>query len=30
LRRICTHLESLPAFIKAAPELQPDSEQPIG
>ncbi len=29
LRRICAHLESLPAFIKAAPELQPDSE-PIG
>lgn len=26
LRGICRHLESLPAFIKAAPELQPDSE----
>jgi maleylacetoacetate isomerase len=30
LRGICAHLESLPAFIKAKPELQPDSEQPIG
>ena len=29
LRRICAHLESLPPFIKASPELQPDSEQPI-
>ncbi|MEJ0037101.1 MAG: maleylacetoacetate isomerase [Gammaproteobacteria bacterium] len=29
LRRICAHLESLPPFIKAAPDLQPDSEQPI-
>jgi maleylacetoacetate isomerase len=27
LRSICAHLESLPPFIKAAPELQPDSEQ---
>jgi maleylacetoacetate isomerase len=26
LRGICRHLETLPAFIKAAPELQPDSE----
>ena len=26
LRGICRHLESLPAFIKAAPEVQPDSE----
>jgi maleylacetoacetate isomerase len=26
LRSICAHLESLPAFIKAAPEVQPDSE----
>jgi maleylpyruvate isomerase len=25
LRRICTHLESLPAFAKAAPEMQPDA-----
>ncbi len=24
LRRICAHLESLPPFIQAAPELQPD------
>jgi maleylacetoacetate isomerase len=30
LRRICAHLESLPPFIKAAPELQPDSEKPEG
>ncbi len=30
LRRICAHLESLPPFIKATPELQPDSEQPVG
>ena len=29
LRRICAHLESLPPFIKAAPDLQPDSEQAI-
>jgi len=29
LRRICAHLETLPPFIKASPELQPDSEQPI-
>jgi maleylacetoacetate isomerase len=29
LRRICAHLESQPPFIKASPELQPDSEQPI-
>jgi maleylacetoacetate isomerase len=27
LRSICAHLESLPPFIKAAPELQPDSEK---
>jgi maleylpyruvate isomerase len=26
LRGICRHLESLPPFIKAAPEVQPDSE----
>jgi maleylacetoacetate isomerase len=26
LRRICAHLESLPAFIKAGPDVQPDSE----
>jgi len=26
LRGICRHLETLPPFIKAAPELQPDSE----
>jgi maleylacetoacetate isomerase len=26
LRSVCKHLESLPAFIKAAPEVQPDSE----
>jgi maleylacetoacetate isomerase len=26
LRGICRHLESLPAFIKASPEVQPDSE----
>jgi maleylacetoacetate isomerase len=26
LRGVCAHLETLPAFIKAAPELQPDSE----
>ena len=25
LRQICTHLESLPAFAKAAPEMQPDA-----
>jgi maleylacetoacetate isomerase len=25
LRRICAHLESLPAFAKAAPEMQPDA-----
>ena len=25
LRGICAHLESLPAFSKAAPELQPDA-----
>jgi glutathione S-transferase len=29
LRGICAHLESLPPFIKAAPDLQPDSEQAI-
>ena len=29
LRRICAHLETLPAFIKAAPDLQPDSEEAI-
>jgi maleylacetoacetate isomerase len=29
LRGICAHLESLPAFIKAAPESQPDWEQPV-
>ena len=29
LRRICAHLESLPPFIKAAPDLQPDSEQAL-
>jgi maleylacetoacetate isomerase len=29
LRAICAHLESLPPFIKAAPDLQPDSEQAI-
>jgi maleylacetoacetate isomerase len=29
LRRICAHLESLPPFIKAAPDLQPDSELAI-
>src|SRR5689334_11375404 len=28
LRRICAHLESLPPFIKATPDLQPDSEHP--
>jgi maleylacetoacetate isomerase len=27
LRTICSHLESLPPFIKASPELQPDSEK---
>jgi maleylacetoacetate isomerase len=27
LRSICGYLESLPPFIKAAPESQPDSEQ---
>jgi maleylpyruvate isomerase len=27
LRRICAHLEALPPFIKASPELQPDSEK---
>jgi maleylacetoacetate isomerase len=26
LRGICRHLESLPPFIKASPEVQPDSE----
>ncbi|MEJ1966282.1 MAG: maleylacetoacetate isomerase [Gammaproteobacteria bacterium] len=26
LRAICRHLESLPPFIKATPEVQPDSE----
>jgi maleylacetoacetate isomerase len=26
LRAICTHLESLPAFARAAPQLQPDAE----
>jgi len=26
LRAICRHLESLPPFIKASPEVQPDSE----
>lgn len=26
LRGICRHLEALPPFIKAAPEVQPDSE----
>jgi glutathione S-transferase len=25
LRAICAHLESLPAFAKAAPEAQPDA-----
>ncbi len=29
LRGICAHLESLPAFIKAAPEQQPDWEKPV-
>jgi maleylacetoacetate isomerase len=29
LRSVCAHLESLPPFIKAAPELQPDSEQAL-
>jgi len=29
LRSICAHLESLPPFIKAAPDLQPDSEQAL-
>lgn len=29
LRGICAHLEMLPPFIKATPELQPDSERPI-
>ena len=29
LRGICAHLESLPPFIKATPDLQPDSEQAI-
>jgi maleylacetoacetate isomerase len=28
LRGICAHLESLPPFIKAAPEVQPDAEPP--
>jgi maleylacetoacetate isomerase len=30
LRRICEHLESLPPFIQAAPEQQPDFERPVG
>jgi len=30
LQRICAHLESLPPFIQAAPEQQPDFEQPVG